>query len=52
MGRKIQNLVVGCGFSGASLARKLAEELDQEVTIIDSKEHIGGNSYEDRKSVV
>lgn len=43
---KIENLVVGCGFSGASIARKLAEDLEQDVIVIDSKEHIGGNSYD------
>lgn len=46
MAGKVENLVVGCGFSGASIARKLAEELDQEVMVIDSKDHIGGNSYD------
>lgn len=46
MAGKVKNLVVGCGFSGASIARRLAEALDQEVMVIDSKEHIGGNSYD------
>lgn len=46
MAGKVENLVVGCGFSGASIARKLAEDLEQDVIVIDSKEHIGGNSYD------
>lgn len=46
MAGKVENLVVGCGFSGASIARKLAEDLQQDVIVIDSKEHIGGNSYD------
>lgn len=46
MSGKIKNLVVGCGFSGAVMARKLAEEMNEEVMVIDAKEHIGGNSYD------
>lgn len=46
MSGKIKNLVVGCGFSGAVMARKIAEEMNEEVMIIDAKEHIGGNSYD------
>ncbi len=44
--KKIQNLIVGCGFSGATLAYKIATELKEEVLIIDSKDHIGGNCYD------
>lgn len=43
---KIQNLIVGAGFSGATLARKLAEELNQKVLVIDKKDHIAGNCYD------
>lgn len=42
------NLVVGCGFSGATIARKIAEELNEKVIIIDAKEHIAGNAYDYR----
>lgn len=42
---KYQNLVVGCGISGVTMARLLAERGEQ-VTIIDSKEHIAGNIYD------
>lgn len=42
----MKNLVVGCGFSGATIARKIAEELNEKVVIIDEKDHIGGNSYD------
>ncbi len=44
----IKNLVVGAGFSGAVIARKIAEELNEQVVVIDAKEHIGGNSYDYR----
>ena len=38
-------LVVGAGFSGAVIARCLAER-DYEVDVIDMREHIGGNAYD------
>ena len=44
--KKIQNLVVGCGLSGAVIANKIAHELREEVLIIDSKSHIGGTCYD------
>ncbi len=48
------NLVVGCGFSGATMARKIAEELNQKVVIIDAKDHIAGNAfdYEDKNGIM
>lgn len=41
----MKNLIVGCGISGATMARLLAES-GQEVVIIDSKDHIAGNIYD------
>lgn len=41
-----KNLVVGAGFSGAVIARLLAEKLGEEVLVIDKKEHIAGNCYD------
>lgn len=43
---KVQNLVVGCGLSGIVIANRIAKELNQEVLIIDSKNHIGGTCYD------
>ena len=40
------NLVVGAGFSGATIARKIAEELNEKVVVIDKKNHIAGNAYD------
>jgi len=40
------NLIVGCGLSGVTMARKIAEEINEKVIIIDSKDHIGGNIYD------
>lgn len=42
---KTTNLIVGCGVSGATVARMLADA-GQTVTIIDSKDHIAGNAYD------
>ena len=38
-------LVVGAGFTGATLANKLAA-LGHKVLVIDKREHIGGNCYD------
>lgn len=38
-------LVVGAGFSGAVLARELAEN-GHKVDVIDQRDHIGGNAYD------
>lgn len=40
-------IVIGCGFSGGILARKIAEELDRPVTILEKRGHIGGNMYDE-----
>lgn len=42
----VKNLIVGMGFSGVTLANKIATELKEEVVIIDAKNHIGGNCYD------
>ena len=42
----MKNLVVGAGFSGATIANLLAEELNEKVLVIDSKDHIAGNCYD------
>jgi len=38
-------LVVGAGFSGATVARMLAEQ-GHTITVIDQRPHIGGNAYD------
>lgn len=40
-------LIVGAGFSGAVIGRKLADQ-GVTVTIIDSRDHIGGNCHTER----
>lgn len=39
-------LIVGCGFSGAVLAERIASQLDKKVLIVDKRNHIGGNAYD------
>jgi len=43
---KNTNLVVGAGFSGATAAHLLASKLDENVLVIDKKDHVAGNSYD------
>ena len=43
-----KNLVVGAGFSGSTIANLLAENLNEEVVVIDKKDHIAGNCYDYR----
>ena len=39
-------LIVGCGLSGAVIAERIANELNGKVTIIEKRNHIGGNCYD------
>ena len=38
-------IIIGCGFAGATVARKLAEK-GYEVKIYEKRDHIGGNCYD------
>ena len=40
-------IVVGTGFSGSIFARKIAEECDRKVEVIEKRSHIGGNMYDE-----
>ncbi len=40
--------IVGAGFSGAVLARSLAEKLDCRVTVLEERPHIAGNCHTER----
>jgi len=40
-------IVVGSGWSGAVIAREIAEKLNRKVTIIEKRNHIGGNMYDE-----
>lgn len=41
-------IIVGSGFSGSILARKLAEDLNQKVLVVEKRSHIGGNAYDEK----
>ena len=43
-----KNLVVGSGFSGATIANLVAAQLGEEVLVIDKKSHVAGNCYDYR----
>ncbi len=45
MDNKKINLVIGAGFSGATIARLLADKGEQ-VLLVDKRNHIAGNSYD------
>lgn len=40
-------VIVGSGFSGSILARKIAEELDREVLVVERRKHIAGNMFDE-----
>ena len=39
--------VIGAGISGSIIARKIAEELNGRVVLVDRRSHIGGNLYDE-----
>lgn len=39
-------LIVGAGFAGATVAERIASQLNKKVLIIDKRNHIGGNAYD------
>lgn len=43
---KFKNVIVGAGFAGSIAARKIAEEKNEKVLIIEKRNHIGGNAYD------
>ena len=44
---KVDYLVVGAGFTGATLAERIASELGKKVLVVDRRDHIGGNAYDE-----
>lgn len=41
-----KNVVVGAGMAGSVIARRIAEEKNEQVLIIEKRNHIGGNCYD------
>ena len=50
MFENVKFLVVGAGFSGSVIAERIANVLNESVLVIDSKLHVGGNSYSETDS--
>lgn len=40
-------VIIGSGFSGSILARKIAEEMNLPVTVVEKRSHIGGNMFDE-----
>lgn len=43
---RVDWLIVGAGFSGATFAERIATQLNQRVLLVDRRDHIGGNAYD------
>ncbi len=44
---KIKNVIVGAGLAGITIAERIASQLHEEVLIIEKRDHIGGNVYDE-----
>ena len=42
------SIVIGAGIAGAVAARKLAEEKGKKVLVVERRDHIGGNCYDEK----
>jgi len=49
MTKKYDYLIVGAGYAGAVCARQLADQ-GKKVLIVDKRNHIGGNAYDEKDS--
>ena len=45
-------IVIGSGVAGAVAARCLAEEQGKKVLVLEKKDHIGGNCYDEKDEFV
>jgi len=43
---KVDCLVIGAGFSGATVAERFAAGLNKKVLVLEQRNHIGGNAYD------
>lgn len=47
---RIDWIVVGAGFTGATFAERIASVVNGRVLVVDRREHIAGNAYDERGS--
>ena len=43
-------LIVGCGFAGSVLAERLASQHGARILMIDKRDHVGGNAYDEKNA--
>ncbi|ABX43246.1 UDP-galactopyranose mutase [Lachnoclostridium phytofermentans] len=43
---KVKNVVVGAGLAGLTIAQRIASEWQEEVLVIEKRDHIGGNVFD------
>ena len=43
-------LIVGCGFAGSVLAERLASQHNARILMIDKRDHVGGNAYDEKNA--
>lgn len=48
---KFDWLIVGSGFTGATLAERIASQLNQTVLMVDRRNHVGGNAFDEYNDV-
>jgi UDP-galactopyranose mutase len=48
--RPFDYLVVGAGYAGSVLAERLTSQLGKRVLVVDRRDHIGGNAYDERNA--
>ncbi|MDH7578554.1 MAG: UDP-galactopyranose mutase [Bacillota bacterium] len=44
---KVDWLIIGAGFAGVTLAERIATQLGQKVLVVEKRDHVGGNAYDE-----
>ncbi|MDP3684015.1 MAG: NAD(P)-binding protein, partial [Ignavibacteria bacterium] len=44
---KYNYLIVGAGFAGSVMAERLASQFNKKVLVVEKRNHIGGNAYDE-----
>ena len=50
MTQRYDYLIVGCGFAGSVLAERLANQHGARILMIDKRDHVGGNAYDEKNA--